>query len=293
MPKRDQAMANVRDMTAASARQQEPCPDSARAARAVRKRPSLTRARPSGGRLSRADHVRAAIFSSAVLAAIWAIERTLRHRSVGEAAMRSYRRLGPGRLLFAMWHGDHFPIFSYARDSGVCVVVSRSPDGEILARLLRRRGHRVVRGSPTRGATSAMINLARVVNEGCDAAIAVDGPRGPVHQAKPGIVLLAKITGCPIVPLGVGMSRSKTFGSWDGFRLPLPFSRTVIAVGDAIRVPPDASSDLIERKRVELERALADLRHRAADLACAHFARAERPPGFAASRDAAEGCGVR
>jgi lysophospholipid acyltransferase (LPLAT)-like uncharacterized protein len=271
-------------MTAASTQVREPCRDPARGGAAARKRFSLTRARPSDERLSRGDRLRATVFSTAVRSAVWAIEKTLRHRSVGEAAMASYRRLGPGSLLFAMWHGDYFPIFSYARDSDVCVVVSRSPDGEILARLLARHGYRVVRGSNTRGATRAVIDLARAVEEGRDAAIAVDGPRGPVDEAKPGIVLLAKVTGCPIVPLGAGMSRRKRFASWDRFQLPLPFSRTVIAVGSAIQVPPDAGPELIEQKRVELQQALMDLRHRARELARAHFNRADRPPGFAASR---------
>jgi lysophospholipid acyltransferase (LPLAT)-like uncharacterized protein len=237
--------------------------------------------------------MRAAIFSIAVGSVIWALEKTVRHRSVGEAAIPSYRRLGPGSLLFALWHGDHFPIFSYARDAGVCVIVSRSPDGEILARLLTGRGYCVVRGSNTRGATRAMIDMARAVDEGHDAAIAVDGPRGPADKVKPGIVLLAKVTGCAIVPLGAGISRCKQFASWDRFKLPLPFSRTAISVGEAIQVPPDASADLIEQKRRELEQVLGDLRHQARDLAREHFSRADRPPGFAASRIPADGRGLQ
>ena len=275
-------MADIENISATSQRLREPCRDPAPGPRPARKGFSLTRARPSSQRLSRADRFRAAIFSAAAGGGLWAIERTVRHRSVGEAALGSYRRLGPGSLVFAMWHGDYFPIFSYARDSGVCVVVSRSPDGEILARLLNRRGYHVVRGSNTQGATRAMIDLARAVNEGHDAAIAAD-------EAKPGIVLLAKVTGCPIVPLGAGISRCKQFASWDRFRLPLPFSRTVIAVGEPIQVPPDASTVQIEQTRRQVEVALRDLRDQARHLARKHFARADRPPGFGASRIPANG----
>lgn len=278
-------------MTATNPRAREPYRNRAPGSRPGCKGISLTRARPLGKRLTRADRMRAAVFSTAVGSVLWVLEKTVRHRSVGEAAVRSYRRLGPGSLLFALWHGDHFPIFSYSGNAGVCVIVSRSPDGEILARLLTRRGYCVVRGSNTRGATRAMIDMARVVDEGHDAAIAVDGPRGPVDKVKPGIVLLAKVTGCPIVPLGAGISRCKQFASWDRFRLPLPFSRTVISVGEAIQVPPDASAELVEQKRREVERVLMDLRNRACDLARKNFSRADRPPGIAASRVPADGHG--
>ena len=280
-------------MTTTSPRPSEPCGSPAPGSGPGRKGFSLTRARPSRERLTRADRRRAAIFSTAVGSVLWALEKTIRHRSVGEAAIPSYRRLGPGNLLFALLHGDHFPIFSYARDADICVIVSRSPDGEILARLLTGRGYCVVRGSNTRGATRAMIDMARVMDKGHDAAIAVDGPRGPADKVKPGIILLAKVTGCPIVPLGAGISRCKQFASWDRFKLPLPFSRTAITVGESIQVPPDASAELVEQKRQELEQVLGDLRHQARDLAREHFSRADRPPGFAASRVPADGRGLQ
>jgi lysophospholipid acyltransferase (LPLAT)-like uncharacterized protein len=286
-------VANLEEMSVTSPRLREPCREGASRATPARKRFSLTRARRSGERLSGADGLRAAIFSGAARSAIWVIERTMRLRTVDEAVLGPSRRLGPGGLLFALWHCDYFPIFSYARGSGVCVVVSRSPDGEILARVLNQYGYRTVRGSGTRGATRAMIELARVVAGGCDGAVAVDGPKGPAGQAKPGIVLLAKITGCPIVPLGAGMSRFKQFASWDRFRLPLPFSRVVLTAGEAIQVPPDASTDLIELKRCQLEQSLRDQQLRAGDTARKHFARADLPLGFASSRAPADGGTVR
>jgi lysophospholipid acyltransferase (LPLAT)-like uncharacterized protein len=268
----------------------ELCSEDPAAANSARKRFSLTRARRFGGRLTKADARRAAVFSSAALAAFWIIERTVRLRVVGEADIVPYRGLGPGSLLFAIWHRDYFPIFTYARNSGACVIVSRSADGEILARMLTRRGYRTVRGSSTRGATRALIDLARAVSGGRDAAVAVDGPKGPLERAKPGIVLLAKITGCPIVPLGVGMSRYKEFGSWDRFRLPVPFSRVVLTAGEAIRVPSDAAPELIELKRRQLGRSLSVQRSRAEDLARTHFAKTNRPRGYESIRNREARC---
>jgi lysophospholipid acyltransferase (LPLAT)-like uncharacterized protein len=275
---------NLEEISAASSRVGELCREETVPGRPVRKGFSLTRARRFGGRLTRADNRRAAVFSWLAYTGFRAIEQTVRLRVVGEGAIAPYRDLGPGPLLFAIWHRDYFPIYTYARGSGACVIVSRSADGEILARMLARHGYRTVRGSSTRGATRGLIDLARVVAGGADAAVAVDGPKGPLQRAKPGIVLLAKITGCPIVPLGAGMSRFKAFGSWDRFRLPLPFSRVVLTAGEPIRVPPDATPELIELKRRQLSRSLTVQGRRAEDFATTHFARTDRTIGYAAIR---------
>ncbi len=246
------------------------------------KRLSLTRGHPSGGHLTRADLRRAAIFGTIARLGMWLAASTMRLRTVNEPKMAGYRRLGPGPLLFALWHGDFFPIFKYASHSGTYIVVSRSPDGEILARVAEAAGFRTVRGSPTRGATRAMVDLVRVVRGGADAAIAVDGPKGPGLVVKAGIVLLAKKTGCPIVPLGAGLSRYKQFASWDRFRMPLPFARVLLYAGTPIRVPADASDQLLETHRVELQATLLELREKARELVGpAGFRRAEIPRGFA------------
>lgn len=252
--------------------------------RSPRKTVSLTRARPSRGRLTAADRRRAAIFGALARVVLRSLGATTRLRTVNESKLPGYRRLGPGPLLFALWHGDYFPIFHYARQSRLYIIVSRSPDGEILARIVEAAGYRTVRGSTSRGATRAMIDLARVVKGGADAAIAVDGPKGPAFVVKAGIVLLAKMTGCPIVPLGAAMSRYKQFASWDRFRLPLPSARALVIAGEPILVPGDASTELIEARRVELDASMLALRDRAHQLVAKHrFRQAERPRGFASS----------
>lgn len=250
----------------------------------ARKSFSLTRARPSQGELTRSDRRRAAAFSAVGRLLLWALCVTTRLRTINESTLPGFRRLGPGPLLFALWHGDYFPIYHYARQSRLYVVVSRSPDGEILAQVLHAAGYRTVRGSTSHGSTRVMVDLARVVAGGADAAIAVDGPTGPRHAAKPGILLLAKLTGCPVVPLGAALSRYKQFASWDRFRLPIPPARAVAIAGPAIQVPSDASADLIETRRAELEASLLDLRVRARDLVRRErFKLAPRPRGFASS----------
>lgn len=86
--------------------------------------------------MNKADHRRAALFSTIARFVLWSLCISTRLRTVNEPKLPGFRRLGPGPLLFALWHGDYFPIFQYARHSRLYVVVSRSPDGEILARVL-------------------------------------------------------------------------------------------------------------------------------------------------------------
>ena len=169
------------------------------------------------------------------------------------AELDAVRGPAGGPLLFALWHGSCFPIFSFWRDRGMCVVTSRSTDGQALGRILNRLGFQTVSGSSSRGGTRALIDLARAVRQGGDAAIAVDGPRGPQQEIKPGIVLLAKLTQRPIIPL-VGTAKTYwRFQSWDRFRFPFPFTKAVIMGDDPIHVPADASHEVMEQIRVDLE----------------------------------------
>ncbi|MCC7145585.1 MAG: lysophospholipid acyltransferase family protein [Phycisphaeraceae bacterium] len=164
-----------------------------------------------------------------------------------------------GGLIYALWHGPHFPVLWTYRGQGICVVASRSGDGEILARILESLGYQTVRGSSSRGGGQALVELARRLKSGQDVAVALDGPRGPRLQAKPGVVLLAKLTGCPIVPVAAGLSRYWEIHSWDHYRLPKPFAKARLVAGQTLTVPPDADENAIESIRAKLEESLRNL----------------------------------
>ena len=93
-----------------------------------------------------------------------------------------------------------------------------SPDGEIIARIISRFGHRAVRGSSTRGGALALRELIRFGRSGADLVVTPDGPKGPRQVAKLGVVQLAKATGLPIVPMAFGCSKKNSsragIGSW-------------------------------------------------------------------------------
>ncbi len=170
-----------------------------------------------------------------------------------------YRGAKHEALICAVWHGRFFPLVFLCRGRGICVVTSRSNDGRMLSRVLGRMGFVTVAGSSTRGGSRALIDVARRVKSGADAAIAPDGPRGPAEQAKAGIVLLSKLTGRPIVPTATAYSCCWQFQSWDRFRVPLPLSRIAVSFGPPMSVAPDADNASLEQHRVRLERTLKEM----------------------------------
>ncbi|MBI3329140.1 MAG: lysophospholipid acyltransferase family protein [Nitrospinae bacterium] len=162
-------------------------------------------------------------------------------------------------VIYAFWHGQLLYLMHHYRGSGVRILVSHSQDGELLSRILQRFGLPTIRGSSSRVKRRNLLELVRETRDGASAAIAPDGPRGPRHRAQSGIIALARLTGVPIVPVAVGARWKVEFHSWDRFRLPLPFSRVVLAYGEPVFVPSHADVALVEQKRRELESKLLKL----------------------------------
>jgi lysophospholipid acyltransferase (LPLAT)-like uncharacterized protein len=75
-------------------------------------------------------------------------------------------------------------------------------------------------------------------------AIAVDGPLGPYHLVKHGMIEAAAKLGCPLLPISVAARRTLVRRDrWDRMEVPLPFTRVCIAVGKMISMPADVSID--------------------------------------------------
>jgi lysophospholipid acyltransferase (LPLAT)-like uncharacterized protein len=195
-------------------------------------------------------------------AAVRVLGATLRVTVVGADGLA--RRWASGDpLIYAVWHGRilmvpwlHARLATTHGARPVTVLVSRSRDGEILARYVRRFGLESVRGSSSRGGGEAMRALVARLRRGRDVAVVPDGPRGPRCQLQPGIVALAALTGAPIVPLGVAARPSRRLASWDEFMIPMPLARCAAVFGDPVSVARDADR---ARAAKEVERGLADV----------------------------------
>ncbi len=127
-----------------------------------------------------------------------------------------------GPCLATFWHRDILVMVALHQD--MTALVSLSSDGGMVAGAVVRLGHRVVRGSSSRGGGEAMITLREALRQGRTVALALDGPRGPAGVAKPGAAALAAAEGVPFV-VGEIDARGVRLRSWDRMLIPWPFAR--------------------------------------------------------------------
>lgn len=167
--------------------------------------------------------------------------------------------------IYAMWHAHECCIFGLRDKANVNVLISRSVDGEIIARASEKLGFQTVRGSKgKKGSVEATMKLIEKLKENQDIAIMVDGPSGPNRKVKEGVIKIAKISGAPIVPV-VWYSPDFNFlkiPSWDTFTYPLGYARLINLYGDPIYVNSENSDEDDEKLRLELEKTLLELEER-------------------------------
>jgi lysophospholipid acyltransferase (LPLAT)-like uncharacterized protein len=165
--------------------------------------------------------------------------------------------------IYTCWHNRVFLSTYFWQRRAIVVMTSRSFDGEYIARFIQRFGYGAARGSSTRGATGAIVEMVRLMRAGCPAGFTIDGPKGPRYVAKMGAVLLAKKTGNPVLPFTIAAERFwEAHKSWDHFQIPKPFTRARVLIAPAIDVPADADEILLNAKRDELQAALDGLDRR-------------------------------
>jgi len=157
-------------------------------------------------------------------------------------------------FVMAGFHGPILAACYYCRRSAGGIMVSRSFDGDIMSACLQEMGYWTARGSSSKNGKQALIEMIEKAREKNSATgMAVDAPRGPAKKCKIGVVILARETENPIVPIASWTTRHKQFNSWDKMILPLPFSTIVLAYGKPVHVPKGLSNADYERLRQEVE----------------------------------------
>lgn len=156
----------------------------------------------------------------------------------------------PGGKLLLTWHGRTVVPGQFFGCERFWVMVSHSRDGEIQNRILSRMGYQVIRGSTGRGGERALVESIRCLKNGGTMAMTPDGPRGPSGIVQPGVMLMAKKSRVPIVPVGISARPRHLARSWDRHLIPAPFAKGLVLFGKPIYIPPQATAVELEAIRM-------------------------------------------
>jgi lysophospholipid acyltransferase (LPLAT)-like uncharacterized protein len=171
-----------------------------------------------------------------------------------------------GPALTTTWHFAFPAVVYHFRDYNCLAMVSRSRDGEWVARVMQNLGYRCFRGSSGEGGSTALKQLIAHIKGAHGAGLIADGSQGPPRIAQKGVLLLARYSGAPLVPVSMAADSYWRFRSWDRTVLAKPFSNVVLAFGPPIRIERDISPSQLEHARLDLERILNGLTEQAEDV---------------------------
>lgn len=207
----------------------------------------------------------------AFLAAIFLrlLNLTLRWKLVGISREDVRRLLSDSPVIFAFWHEQQvvlplaYRYFAPKNARKISALISQHGDGRIAAETIKYFGLGSVAGSSSRGGREAVHEMLKILTGGAHVAITPDGPRGPRHVAKPGVVSIAQRSGIPIIPLGLSASKAWTLRSWDRMFIPKPGATVTVVVGAPITIERETSADQFNIHLGLVGQALADAALRA------------------------------
>jgi lysophospholipid acyltransferase (LPLAT)-like uncharacterized protein len=195
-----------------------------------------------------------AVMSLAGWMVVRLIGATLRYRVEGWENYRQFEeRKEP--VIYSFWHNQIFCATHFWRFRNIVVMTSHHFDGEVIARVIKKFGYISARGSSSRGAAKALLELKRKAQQGLGVAFTSDGPRGPKYKAKPGPVWLSRKTGVAILPFHIQPKWFWSLDSWDRFQIPKPFTPVLVKIGQPLRVPSEEDQESwVIRHQQELDR---------------------------------------
>ncbi|HSW55482.1 MAG TPA: lysophospholipid acyltransferase family protein [Ignavibacteriaceae bacterium] len=138
--------------------------------------------------------------------------------------------------VLAFWHSTMILPWYLHGAPNFAALTSKSKDGDLLAKILKKWKYQVVRGSSSTGGDLALGIMVDYARNKYSIAITPDGPRGPRQKFKAGAVVTAKKTSIPVVLAGVGFKRKKTLNNWDKFEIPYFFTTAKVVYSETIYV---------------------------------------------------------
>ena len=193
------------------------------------------------------------------------VTSTLRIKRIGEHNVESITKSGK-KVIFAIWHGRQFLIIPSLSRWQVSVMVSTSRDGLLIAKVLKKYDYTIIPGSSHRSPLRALRGSIKSIQEGYNYLIAVDGPTGPIHKIKPGVIYLAKKTNAVIIPVTYSARPAKILNSWDRYVLPKPFAKAVLVFGDPFSPSHSVDDDILKKECHLLETSLKKMTQKADEM---------------------------
>ncbi len=185
--------------------------------------------------------------------------KTLRINFTNKEAIEDLEKQNKNYIL-GFWHGTMLLPWYINRDKNFAGLTSKSKDGDLLAKILKKWNYKVLRGSSSEGGDIALGLMVDFAKNGYSVAITPDGPKGPPKKFKAGAVVSAKRAGLPLVLTGIGFKRKKFLKSWDSFQVPIFFTRANVIYSDPLYIDNDIGReetaeiiDMCERKLNELQ----------------------------------------
>jgi lysophospholipid acyltransferase (LPLAT)-like uncharacterized protein len=168
-------------------------------------------------------------------------------------------------IIYTAWHCTFPGVIYCFRDRNGMLMVSPSRDGDRAAGVLHHLGYQTVRGSSGKGGSMVLRKIVSHLKSGQPGGFIADGSRGPAQVAQKGILVLARHTQAPLVPVSMAAKPCWRFRSWDRTILAKPFARIVMVFGPPIWTDAAASAADMESARQDLEDTLNRLLASAAE----------------------------
>jgi lysophospholipid acyltransferase (LPLAT)-like uncharacterized protein len=209
-------------------------------------------------------------FAFFLLNASYRVERVIGSEVAEQILSDSERAYAP-----CYWHQHHILCARLIRlwirrGFRACFLISSSVDGEVPTRIAKAWGAEVIRGSANQTGALVLRDMQRLMKDGISIITTADGPAGPNFQFKSGAILMARIGGAPLVPIGCAADRAWYLDRWDNFMIPKPFARIVYAIGEPLMLPPDTPLDAIEEYRQHMEDATNSLVRQSNEILAQH-----------------------
>ncbi len=168
--------------------------------------------------------------------------------------------------ILAFWHGTMLLPWYLHGNPKCAALISKSKDGDLLAKILKHWNYNVVRGSSSTGGDIALAIMIDFAKNDYSVTITPDGPRGPAHKFKAGAVITAKKSEVPLILAGVGYQKKKVLSNWDKFEVPYFFSKAKIIYSEPIFIEANLSYEETSNIIINCENKLNELQREAQDF---------------------------